>query len=50
MQHSAEFVDKPPVSSVAIVALVNGDAVASSCLTIVEGGQLGTEKASRTLV
>ena len=44
MQPSAELVDNPLVPSVAIDALVNGDAVAPSCVTKVEGEQLGTEK------
>ena len=47
MQPSAELVDNPPVPSVAIDALVNGDAVAPSCVTIVEEGQPGTETSAK---
>jgi hypothetical protein len=50
MQPSAKLVNNLPVPSVVIDALVNGDAVAPSCVTIVEGGQLGTQKTPRTLV
>ena len=47
MQPSAKLVNNLPVPSVVIDALVNGDAVAPSCVTIVEEGQLGTEKSAK---